>query len=156
MLRGTRLIFDATFLFPSKFSGCITCSLIFVWLVQAPCNQVSIIIKKVVMSSRRDEGMLWPFQFEMKVVIMLSPRLVVHGLLWLGVSKWREAWTLMAFSRCETASLEPCVFTALFTNMRILKFKSQPTIAFFTAVNHLNEPLRRQNFTLTVSKGYGL
>ena len=45
--------------------------------------------------------------------------------------------------------------TALFTNMRILKFKSQLTIAFFTAVNHLNEPLRKQNFTLTGSKGHG-
>ena len=48
------------------------------------------------------------------------------------------------------------VITALFTNMRILKFKSQLTIAFFTAVNHLNEPLRKQNFTLTGSKGQGL
>ena len=31
------------------------------------------------------------------------------------------------------------LFTAL--NMRILKFKSQLTIVFFTAVNHLNGPL---------------
>ena len=47
-------------------------------------------------------------------------------------------------------------FTALFTNMRILKFKSQLTIAFFVAVvNHLNRPLRKQNFTLTGSKGHG-
>ena len=46
--------------------------------------------------------------------------------------------------------------TALFTNMRILKNKSQPTIAFFAAVNHLNGPLRKQNFTLTGSKGQGL
>ena len=38
--------------------------------------------------------------------------------------------------------------TALFTNMPILKFKSQLTIAFFAAVNHLNGPLRKQNFTL--------
>ena len=30
--------------------------------------------------------------------------------------------------------------------MRILKFKSQLTIAFFAAVNHLNGPLRTQNF----------
>ena len=44
---------------------------------------------------------------------------------------------------------------ALFTNMRILKFKSQLTIAFFAAVNHLNGPLRKQNFTLTGSKGQG-
>ena len=41
---------------------------------------------------------------------------------------------------------------ALFTNMRILKFRSQPTIAFFAAVNHLNGPLRKQNFTSRVEK----
>ena len=46
--------------------------------------------------------------------------------------------------------------TALFTNMRILKFKSQLTIAFFAAVNHLNGPLRKQNFILTGLKGHGL
>ena len=40
--------------------------------------------------------------------------------------------------------------------MRILKFKSQLTIAFFAAVNHLKGPLRKQNFTLTGSKGRGL
>ena len=46
--------------------------------------------------------------------------------------------------------------TALFTNMGILKFKSQLTIAFFTAINHCNKPLREQNFTLMGSKGHGL
>ena len=40
--------------------------------------------------------------------------------------------------------------------MRILKFKSQLKIAFFTAVNYLNEPLGKQNFTLTGSKGHGV
>ena len=30
------------------------------------------------------------------------------------------------------------------------------TIAFFAAVSHLNGPLRKQNFTLTGSKGHGL
>ena len=39
--------------------------------------------------------------------------------------------------------------------MRILKLKSQQTIALFAAVNHLNGPLRKQNFTLTGSKGHG-
>ena len=39
----------------------------------------------------------------------------------------------------------------LFTNVRILKFKSQLTIVFFTGVNHLNGPLRKQNFTSTRS-----
>ena len=47
-------------------------------------------------------------------------------------------------------------FTALFTNMRIRKFKSQLTIAFFAAVNHLNGPLKKHNFTLTDSKSHGL
>ena len=46
-------------------------------------------------------------------------------------------------------------FTALFTNMRILKFKSQLMIVLFAAVNHLNRPFRKQNFTLTGSKGHG-
>ena len=32
----------------------------------------------------------------------------------------------------------------------------QLTIAFFAAVNHLNRPLRKQDFTLTGSKGHGL
>ena len=46
--------------------------------------------------------------------------------------------------------------TALFTNMRILKFKSQLTIAVFAAVNHLKGPFRKQNFTWTGSKVHGL
>ena len=46
----------------------------------------------------------------------------------------------------------PQIRIALFTNMRMLKFRSQPTIAFFAAVNHLNGPLRKQNFTSRVQK----
>ena len=46
----------------------------------------------------------------------------------------------------------PQIRIALFTNMRIPKFRSQPTIAFFAAVNHLNGPLRKQNFTSRVQK----
>ena len=61
---------------------------------------------------------------------------------------WRE-------ESCQ-GGISMTVFTALFTNMRILKFKSQLTFAFFAAVNHLNGPLRKQNFTLTGSKGQGL
>ena len=49
-----------------------------------------------------------------------------------------------------------CCITTLFTNMRILKFKSQLTIAFFADANHLNGPLRKRNFTLTGSKGHDL
>ena len=46
----------------------------------------------------------------------------------------------------------PQISIALFTNMRIPKSRSQPTIAFFAAVNHLNGPLRKQNFTSRVQK----
>ena len=46
--------------------------------------------------------------------------------------------------------------TALFTNMRILKFKSCLHNCIFAAINHLNGPLRKQNYTLTGSKGHGL
>ena len=46
----------------------------------------------------------------------------------------------------------PQIRIALLTNMRILKFRSQPTIAFFAAVNHLNGPLRKQKFTSRVQK----
>ena len=44
----------------------------------------------------------------------------------------------------------PQIRIALFTDMRILKFRTQPTIAFFAAVNHLNGPRRKQNFTSRV------
>ena len=51
------------------------------------------------------------------------------------------------------------------TNCKLLRFSqtcefwsSKPafTIAFFGAVSHLNGPPRKQNFTLTGSKGHGL
>ena len=45
-------------------------------------------------------------------------------------------------------------FTAIFTNMWIVKFKSQLTIAFFAAVNILMD--LSGNKTLTVSKVHGL
>jgi len=59
-------------------------------------------------------------------------------------------------SRVSDTGLVISDLTALFTNMRILKFKGQLTIAFFAAVNHLNGPLRKQDFTSTCSKGQGL
>ena len=46
--------------------------------------------------------------------------------------------------------------TTLFINIRILKLKSQLTIAFSAAVDHLNGPPRKQNFSLTGSNGHGL
>ena len=45
-------------------------------------------------------------------------------------------------------------FTGPFNNMWNLKFKFPPTIAFYTAVNHLSLPLRKQIFTSMSSKGH--
>ena len=46
--------------------------------------------------------------------------------------------------------------TAFFQKHANSEIQSQLTITFFAAVNHLNGPLRKQNFTLTGSKGHGL
>lgn len=46
--------------------------------------------------------------------------------------------------------------TALSKNTQILKSKRQLTYEFFTAINHLSRPLRKQKFTPTGSKGHGL
>ena len=75
---------------------------------------------------------------------------------------WRCWWQSSSFT-CKCPEIKgkqkkcsSVLLTALFKNTRILKFKSQLTFAFFAAVNHLNGPLRKQNFTLTGSKGQGL
>ena len=72
-------------------------------------------------------------------------------------------WIGRIFTASEKNVRISCVLilkrlTALFTNMRIriVKFKSQLTIAFFATVGHLNGPLRKQTFTLTGSKGHDL
>ena len=43
-----------------------------------------------------------------------------------------------------------------FSKTQIVKLKTQVTFGFFTAVNHLSIPLRKQMFTLKGSKGHGL
>ena len=51
------------------------------------------------------------------------------------------------------------LLTALFTNTRILKFKSQLMFVFFAAVNHFRHfsgAHRKHKFTSTCSKGHGL
>ena len=48
----------------------------------------------------------------------------------------------------------PQIRIAFFTNMRILEFRTQTTIAFFAAVNNLNGPLRKQNFTSRVQRSW--
>ena len=53
--------------------------------------------------------------------------------LWLLIRIFTKSFLLAEF-----------LITAHFTNMRILKFKSQLTIEFFAAVNYLNGPLRKQ------------
>ena len=71
----------------------------------------------------------------------------------LVVGKERRKQGLATFLAKKGSPISYRQLTALFTNMRILKFKSQLTIAFFAAVNHLNGPLMKQNFILTGSKG---
>ena len=46
--------------------------------------------------------------------------------------------------------------TALFINIRTLRFKSQFMFAFFAAANHLSGPLRKHKFTSKGSKGHSL
>ena len=44
----------------------------------------------------------------------------------------------------KSPKLPTTALTALFEITRILKFKSQPTLAFFACVNHRSGPLRKQ------------
>ena len=57
----------------------------------------------------------------------------------------------------STASKEKiqCAITAVFNNTRTLKFKSEQTIGFFAAVNHLSGPLGNQKFVLMSWKDHG-
>ena len=92
--------------------------------------------------------------------------LYIHYVLYMYTLTLRAQLTIssiLAMTNSATTELEykfcsaTChMFTAFFTHMQILRFKSQLIIAFFTAVNHLNGPLRKQNFTSMGSKGYGL
>ena len=90
--------------------------------------------------------------FTFKTVIIFPLHLLLGGISRL-FSLATKILSLRLWRRCLRQSR---YLTALFTDMRILKFKSQLTIAFFAAVNHLNGSLRKQNFTLTGSKGHGL
>ena len=80
-----------------------------------------------------------------------------HALQWKRRIKRNKDLCCCSFYCTVVVSSQNCPqITALFTNLWILKFKSQLTIAFLAAVNHLNGPLRKQNFTLTGSKRHGL
>ena len=73
----------------------------------------------------------------------------------LNVCSFQSIHSLICLTVCFVQNNMSCSclsFTALFTNMWILKFKSQLTIALFAAINQLNRPFRKQNFTLTGSK----
>ena len=67
-------------------------------------------------------------------------------------------WIYCAFHKHANSEVQKLACVAGAWSQRLLRrlFKSQLTIAFFAAVNHLNGPLRKQNFTLTGSKGQGL
>ena len=69
-----------------------------------------------------------------KVSIFIIEYLVAH--------QFSDFFLLKSYS----AVLELFGITALFINTRTLMFKNQLTFVFFAAVNHLNAPLRKQNF----------
>ena len=67
-------------------------------------------------------------------------------------SALKDEMIIMLFIQCRLPEPVHLQEYCLITTM----LKSQLTTAFFAAVNHLNGPLRKQNFTLTGSKGQGL
>ena len=99
-----------------------------------------------------------------------------------SLAKWTKIkisqyhWTIIMY-RCKTRVFVDCknfkrkIICHLKCNRTIINYSGhcfvkcchlkstvtqKLTIAFFAAVNHLNGPLRKQNFTLTGSKGQGL
>ena len=62
-------------------------------------------------------------------------------------TKWNN------FLPIGNSTLLPPKFPGFFPKWKApLEFRNQPTIAFFAAVNHLNGPLRKQNFTSRAQK----
>ena len=66
-----------------------------------------------------------------------------------NVSSWES------FIICDLTGTR-WLFTALFKNTHIPKFKGQLAFTFFAVVNHFREPRRKQMFSSTASKGHGL
>ena len=66
-----------------------------------------------------------------------------------NVSSWES------FIICDLTGTK-WLFTALFKNTHIPKFKSQLAFTFFAVVNHFRGPRRKQMFSSTASKGHGL
>ena len=99
----------------------------------------------------------WPSANEQSIFAMELEKLIVKTSCQINIST-KNISDVTETTKMNFKTVWPIVipFSALFTNMRILKFKSQLTITFFAAVYHLNGPLRKQNFTLTGSNGHGL
>ena len=54
-----------------------------------------------------------------------------------GLRSWVFVFVGLSFRNTRSCTVGLMEFTALFNNMRTLKFKSQPTNAFFATVNQL-------------------
>ena len=88
---------------------------------------------------------------------------VTLGFTFLELSKVILSYLLTQYDRFFSGQHFPqiCIYffmvclTAPFNNMRTLKFKIQPTITLFTAVNHCSGPRRKQNVWLNrVKRSY--
>ena len=123
-----------------------------IWLMMyVPLPRKHILLVKCVPLHRKHISLVIfvPLPGEHISLVKCVPLCRKHTPLLMLASIWR--WDLN-----ERISRRPHCITALFTNLRILKFQSQPTIAFFAAVNHLSGPLRKHNFTSTGSTGHSL
>ena len=103
--------------------------------------------------------------FVWKVLSLFSSKnSLIYAIVWfyhqhLQIAKRQHRWTYHTVQPLRAMpynNMWPCFIYCAFHKHANSKFKSQLTIAFFTAVNHLNGPLRKQNFTLTGSKAHGL
>jgi len=84
-----------------------------------------------------------------KTLAQPPSRPIVESLMGLTVNHQKSLYFIISCQKCNVILLR-------FSKIQILKFKSQVTFAFFTAVNHLSRPLRKQMFNLKGSKGHGL
>ena len=103
--------------------------------------------------------------FVWKVLSLFSNKnWLIYAIVWfyhqhLQIAKRQHRWTYHTVQPLRAMpynNMWPCFIYCAFHKHANSKFKSQLTIAFFTAVSHLNRPLRKQNFTLTGSKAHGL
>ena len=86
------------------------------------------------------------FIFSCSVMIRVSGFIDAHGILGVRLT-WLDCNYLFLHQILHETMRNWTQSNALFKNMRILKFKSHVTFAFFAAFNRISRTLRKQNFT---------